>query len=202
LAQALLTLTKLPTLNIHPSSSKNRASISSHIKIKKMEKRFQRCLVLFVSVLVLGASSCAKKLKDADIQANIESVLNADADMANMMVTVQDGVATLSGECKDEACKAKCEAAVAKVEGVKSVVNNCTVAPAPAPVVPPVTDTLSQAVADAVKDFPGVKTELNDGVLTLTGEIERSRLQTLMQSLNALKTMGIKKIESADLVKK
>lgn len=157
---------------------------------------------MFVTVLVLGASSCAKKLKDADIQANIESVLNADAEMANMMVTVQDGVATLSGECKDEACKAKCEAAVAKVEGVKSVVNNCTIAPPPPPVVPPASDSLSQAVADAVKDFPGVKTELNDGVLTLTGEIERSRLQTLMQSLNALKSMGIKKIESTSLVKK
>ena len=84
---------------------------------KNMKQTLQRCLVVMVSVLILGTISCNKKPKDADIQASIESVLSADADMANMMVTVKDGVATLSGECKDEACKAKCEAAVAKVEG-------------------------------------------------------------------------------------
>ena len=72
----------------------------------------------------------------------------------------------------------------------------------PPPVVPPVSDALSQAVADAVKDFPGVQTSLTDGVLTLTGEIERTNLQSLMQRLNALKSMGITKIESAGLVKK
>ena len=81
------------------------------------------------------------------------------------------------------------------------MVNNCTVAPPPS-VVPPVSDALSQAIADAVKDYPGVKTELTDGVLTLTGEIERANLQKLMMALNSLKSMGIKKIESAGLVKK
>ena len=166
-----------------------------------MKRTLQLCVILFASVLVLGAMSCKKKLKDTDIQASIEAVLSADADMRSTMVTVQDGVATISGECKDEACKAKCEAAVAKVEGVKSVVNNCTVAPPP-PVVPPVSDALSQAVADAVKDFPGVQTSLTDGVLTLTGEIKRSDLQSLMQRLNALKSMGITKIESSGLIKK
>ena len=154
-----------------------------------------------VSVLVLGALSCNKKPKDADIQASVEAVLSADADMKNTMVTVNEGVATISGECKDEACKARCEEAVKKVEGVKSVVNNCTVAPPPA-VVPPVSDALSQAVADAVKDYPGVKAELKDAVLTLTGEIKRTDLQKLMQSLNALTPMGLKKIETAGLVKK
>jgi hyperosmotically inducible protein len=166
-----------------------------------MKRTLQRCFILLASVLVLGAVSCKKKLKDTDIQASIEAVLSADADMKSTMVTVKDGVATISGECKDEACKARCEDAVKKVEGVKSVVNNCTVAPPPA-VVPPVSDALSQAIADAVKDYPGVKTELSDGVLTLTGEIERANLQKLMMALNSLKSMGIKKIESAGLVKK
>lgn len=150
---------------------------------------------------MLGTTSCNKKLKDADIQTAIETVLKADADMAGTTVMVKDGVATLSGVCKDEACKTRCEEAVKKIEGVKSVVNNCTIAP-PEVVVPPVADALSQAIADAVKDFPGVKTELKDGVLTLTGEIQKASLQKLMMGLNALKTMGLKKIESAGLVKK
>ncbi len=166
-----------------------------------MKKTLQLSLVLLASLLVLGITSCKKKLKDADIQAAIETVLKADADMAGTTVSVKDGVATLSGVCKDEACKAKCEEAVKKIEGVKSIVNNCTVAP-PEVVVPPVSDALSQRIADAVKDFPGVKTELKDGVLTLTGEIQRASLQKLMMGLNALKSLGLKKIESAGLVKK
>ena len=67
---------------------------------------------------------------------------------------------------------------------------------------PPVSDALSQAIADAVKDFPGVKTELKDGVLTLTGEIQRASLQKMMQGLNALRSLGLKDINSKELVKK
>ncbi len=166
-----------------------------------MKKTLQLSLVLIASLLVLGITACKKKLKDADIQTAIETVLKADADMAGTMVSVKDGVATLSGVCKDEACKAKCEEAVRKIEGVKSIVNNCTVAP-PEVVVPPVSDALSQAIADAVKDFPGVKTELKDGVLTLTGEIQRASLQKMMQGLNALRSLGLKDINSKELVKK
>jgi hyperosmotically inducible periplasmic protein len=172
-----------------------------HLKNKTMKKTLQRSFILLASVLMLGAVACKKKLKDTDIQANIESVLNADPDMKRTMVIVKDGVATISGECKDEACKTRCEDAVRKVEGVKSVVNNCTVAP-PAVVTPPVSDALSQAVADAVKDYPTVTTQLNDGLLTLTGEIKRTDLQKLMMSLNSLTSMGLKKIETSGLVKK
>ena len=166
-----------------------------------MKRSLKLSLVLVASLLVLGITSCKKKLKDADIQSAIEKVLTADADMKRTMVTVKDGVVTLSGVCKDEACKTKCEEAVKKIEGVSSIVNNCTVAPAEV-VVPPVADALGQAIADAVKDFPGVKTQLTDGVLTLTGEIEKASLQKLMMGLNALKSMGLKKIESAGLTKK
>ncbi len=166
-----------------------------------MKKMLKFSLAAFALFILLGATSCKKKKKDADIQAAIENVLKADANLANTMVTVKDGVATLSGECKDEASKAKCEAVVKGIEGVKSVVNNCTVK-APEPVVPPVTDNLAQAVTDALKDFPTVKSELKDGVLTLTGEIQKASLQKMMMGLNALKSMGLKKIESAGLVKK
>lgn len=166
-----------------------------------MKKMLKLSFAAIALLLMLGTTSCKKKLKDADIQAAIETVLKADGDMSNMMVTVKDGVATLSGECKDEACKTKCEEAVKKIEGVKSVVNNCTIAPV-VEVVPPVTDQLAQAITDALKDYPGVKSELKDGVLTLTGEVAKSSVQKMMMGLNALKTMGLKKIESASLVKK
>ena len=52
-------------------------------------------------------------------------------------------------------------------------------------------DALSAGLKDATKDYPGVKAVANNGEVTLTGEIERSRLQNLMQSLNSLKAKKI-----------
>ena len=126
-------------------------------------------------------------------------------EMAGLSAEVKEGVVTLSGTCKDDACKSDCESAVKAIPGVISVVNNATV-PAQvveAPVVPEANiPVLTQAIADDVKDYPGVKTELKDGVLTLTGESAKDKLQPLMMSLSSLKTMGLAKIESSGLVKK
>ena len=46
---------------------------------------------------------------------------------------VKDGVVTLSGQVKDEAAKSSAETTAKGVKGVKSVINNLTVAPPPAP---------------------------------------------------------------------
>ncbi len=47
-------------------------------------------------------------------------------------------------------------------------------------------DALRKGVNDAVKDYPGVNANVNNGVVTLTGTIERGRLTKLMQSIQAL----------------
>ncbi len=63
------------------------------------------------------------------------------------------------------------------------------VTPAPVQIAP---DTaLQSGVRDATKDFPGVKADVNNGEITLTGEIELSRLANLMMSLNSLKPKKI-----------
>jgi hypothetical protein len=56
-----------------------------------------------------------------------------------------------------------------------------------APVVVNADDELRNGVKDATKDFPGVEATVNDGVITLSGTADRSRLPALMQSLNALR---------------
>jgi osmotically-inducible protein OsmY len=45
---------------------------------------------------------------------------------------------------------------------------------------------LSSGVRDATKDFPGVNATVNNGEVTLTGNIKRDRLPTLMQSVQSL----------------
>jgi outer membrane receptor for ferrienterochelin and colicin len=61
-----------------------------------------------------------------------------------------------------------------------------TTAPAPAPVEISADDSLRNGVTDATKDYPGVTATVNNGEITLTGSLQRSKLQDLMQRLNGL----------------
>ncbi|HLA58475.1 MAG TPA: hypothetical protein VK622_06930 [Puia sp.] len=47
-------------------------------------------------------------------------------------------------------------------------------------------DSLKRMIPDATKDFPGVTASVDQGVITLTGNISRDRLPKLMMALNAL----------------
>ena len=157
-----------------------------------MKKHLGLTLVIF-SFLVSGILVSSCKEKDSKIQAAVETSLK-NSGMPEISASVKDGVATLTGECKSDADKAAVESMIAKVKGVKQVVNNCTVAPptaAPAPVVIAADDPLSKGVTDAIKDYPGVKADVKDGVVTLTGDIKRAELQKLMMTLHTLKPKRI-----------
>jgi hyperosmotically inducible periplasmic protein len=148
---------------------------------------------VFLSLVFLAAmagfTSCKKKAKDADIKAAIETALKADPLAANTMVSVEKGVATISGECKDDACKTHCAELVKGIKGVKEVVNNCSVAPPP--VVVNADDTaLTQGLTDALKDHPGVKFSINEGKVVLTGEIAKAKWVAVKQMLDKLKPKG------------
>lgn len=137
--------------------------------------------------------------KDSDIKVSVEEKLKTNTGMTSpMTVSVVDGVVTISGECKDEACRKQCEDLARSAKGVKSVINNCTVAPPPAPVQVSTDDALSTGVKDATKDHPTVQATVTDGVITLTGEIKRDQLAKLMQTLN---TLSPKKIENKLTIK-
>lgn len=71
----------------------------------------------------------------SDIQAKIsaESALTGD----NIQVAVNGGVATLSGTANDEASRALAGNEAGSIDGVKTVVNNLTVAPVQAAAAPP-----------------------------------------------------------------
>ncbi len=86
-------------------------------------------VIAFVGLISLN--SC--KPKDSDIKMAVEKAMQSNPDMAAMAVSVEKGVVTISGECKDEVCKASCQSIISAIKGVKSVVNNCTITPPPAP---------------------------------------------------------------------
>jgi hyperosmotically inducible periplasmic protein len=147
-------------------------------------------LLMAVAVLAtLTFVSC--KPKDADIKASIETALKADPMMTNTTVDVKDGVATISGECKDDACKAMCEKTVAGIKGVKSVSNNCTVAPPPPPPPASVTTTLDaatmQKVKDGLKDLKGITLDFAGDKAVLAGEVTKADRMKIMQMLASAK---------------
>jgi hypothetical protein len=48
-------------------------------------------------------------VKDSDLQAAIDQKIQTTPEMTGVSAAVKDGVVTLSGECKDDACKALTE---------------------------------------------------------------------------------------------
>jgi hyperosmotically inducible periplasmic protein len=154
-------------------------------------KKHLGLMVIALSLIIPGILVSSCKEKDSKIQAAVETSLK-NSGMPEISASVKDGVATLTGECKNDADKAAVESMVAKVNGVKQVVNNCTVAaPPPTPVVIAADDPLSKGVTDAIKDYPGVKADVKDGIVTLTGDIKRAELQKLMATLHTLKPKKI-----------
>jgi hyperosmotically inducible periplasmic protein len=159
--------------------------------------------ILFSLTLVIASSmlfiSC--KVKDSDIQSSVIAKTKDLADAANISINVKDGIVTLAGQCKDEAAKAAWEPALKGLKGVKQIINNITVTPPPpppAPVIIAADDPLTKGVSDALKDFPAVKADVKDGIITLTGEANKADLKRIMSSLNTLKP---KKINNQLIIK-
>ncbi|MES2849414.1 MAG: BON domain-containing protein [Bacteroidota bacterium] len=151
--------------------------------------KLTKVLLAVAIAATIGFVSC--KPKDADIKAEIEKALKADAMMMNSTVDVKDGVATIGGECKDESCKAMCEKTVAGIKGVKSVVNNCSVTPPPPPPPPapaslttPLDEATQQKVKDGLKDIPGVTATFEGEKAILVGEVTKADRMKIMQMLN------------------
>ena len=126
-------------------------------------------------ILVFGMA-CKSGPSDQELSSSVNSTLSSSTGRIN--ATVDKGVATLTGECPDDACKTTAEASVRSVKGVTQVVNNITVAPAPPPVVTiSPDDSLKTAVQAALSEYNTVQASVANGVVTLTGEARRTELQ-------------------------
>lgn len=135
--------------------------------------------------LLLSLAACNSKVDDITIQNNVQNTLTTTIPAVN--AEVKDGVVTLSGSVASEGEREQAEKAVTELKadkksGIKDVVNNITVAVAQ--VSPDA--ALEQGVSTFVKDFPDVKATVNNGVITVTGSVEKARVQTLKQGLDAL----------------
>lgn len=132
-----------------------------------------------------GATSCKKKVSDADLQAKVTTVVSSNP---NASVEVKEGVAHLSGTFASQAEKDAMIAQLKATEGIKDVMDMATVAaPAPVETASAVDPAIQQKVTDAVKDFPSVKVEVVNGEFTLTGNVSPEQARKIKQSVDALK---------------
>ena len=157
--------------------------------------KFTKMTIAAALMIAVAFTSC--KPKDSEIKTNVETALKADMKMANTVVDVKDGVVTLSGECTDAECKAKCESTAAGVKGVKPpVVNNLLVAapvvvePAPASTTTVLNDATKQAVTDGMKDIKGVTVEFTADKAVIKGEVTAANRMKIMQILSAAKVQS------------
>jgi hyperosmotically inducible periplasmic protein len=141
-------------------------------------------ILLFCSLALILA--CKQGPSDKDVENEVKNKISSTA--PGVVASVHDGVVTLSGTCPDDPCKTNSEAAVRNTKGVKQVVNNIIVSPPPAPNVEVTSsDTLQTSLNRLLSAYKTVNGKVEDGVITLSGEIKRSQLTPLMQSVNELK---------------
>jgi osmotically-inducible protein OsmY len=146
--------------------------------------------IKFITVLTLAValfmSACGKS--DADLQKAAMDKLAADK-VTGVTVAVKDGVATLTGEVADQTVKSKAEASVKSVEGIKSVTNNCTLKPLPTPEPAGPDKMIEGTVNEAIKKLglTGITVSVSNGEVTLTGEVAKDKLASVIQAANEAK---------------
>lgn len=175
----------------------------SYFNYLKQNKRTMKLKSLFSLLLIAGATAtiatgCKSKPKDADVKASVEAAVANPA----VTVDVKECDVTLSGMVADDAAKSAAETSAKGVKDVKAVVNNIAVTPPPPPpaaVVVSPDAALIEAVNAAVAKFDGVKADVKDGVIMLSGEIKKADQRVLMPILQALKP---KKVDNSKLTVK
>ncbi len=106
-----------------------------------MKAKMSLTLVALAGVLALGLVACSRARNDAQIGTEVQQKIFSDAAVKSRQITVDsaNGVVTLSGQVASDAERTAAANQAAQVEGVKTVVNNLTVAPAEAAAPPQTT---------------------------------------------------------------
>lgn len=157
------------------------------MKIMKLSNSLSMITLIFL--LGVFAISC-NNVSDADIQSDAQEVIASNPELTGVQVSVQNRVATLTGVVQDDAIKTYAENQIAKVNHVTTVINQLQVVP-PAPDYTALDNSLNSGIQEALKDHNTVTATVQNGVVTLEGEINERDLPALMEKINALQAEEI-----------
>lgn len=166
-------------------------------------KFYKLTFCLLATSAALSFSSCKSGLSDDKLEEKIENALTG---RKTVDVDVEKGKVILSGTVSSEEEKQQVES-IAKTAGdkdVKSIQNNiivsAPVATTPAPIETSNNDAvLGAAVNTFMKDFPSVQARVQDGIISVTGTLEQTKIVTLKQGLDNLNP---KKVDLSGIVVK
>ncbi|WP_298739579.1 BON domain-containing protein [uncultured Chitinophaga sp.] len=150
--------------------------------------------LLLACLMFTGVCLFACKPNDSKLQQAVNEKLTATPGVS---ATVQDGVATLSGDVSDETAKQTAEDAAKNVKGIKSVVNNINVQvplPPPPPVAMNPDDMLKKSLDSSFSaaGYSGVTVSVSNGEVTLEGTAKKSDLRKIMQTAQEAKPKKVK----------
>lgn len=146
-------------------------------------------MITLIFLLGVFAISC-NNVSDADIQSDAQEVIASNPELTGVQVSVQNRVATLTGVVQDDAIKTYAENQIAEVNHVTTVINQLQVVP-PAPDYTALDNSLNSGIQEALKDHNTVTATVQNGVVTLEGEINERDLPALMEKINALQAEEI-----------
>ena len=147
--------------------------------------------IFFIALMAFSFTACNNNSSgDALIQKKVAALIDSGKNYTGTEAKVDNGVVTLTGTCNGDGCVADVEKNVAKIEGVKQVVNNLSMS---------ATDlTLRTSVQSIVTKYTGVQADVAAGEVVLRGTISRDLLEPLMTELKAL---NAKKIDNQLAIK-
>ncbi len=139
----------------------------------------------FFLLLGLGSlltAGCNRHAMDQDIKTQLALKAKTELNYAGLQYTVNGGAVTLSGKCPTPKAKSEVLRSVKDIAGVKQVVDQVQVAPLQIG-----TDyTLKSAVDSVLAKHPLALAQVQDSVVTLTGQVDEKQLQNLLSGLSSL----------------
>ena len=165
--------------------------------------------ILAVLAFAVLSTACSQQA-DIGITTKVKSLLDSDRAITNsaqIQVTTEKKVVTLAGPVDSPATKAHAVTIAKGVEGVKSVVDNLTVAPssvaaaeaAPGTATSPTDTAITQAVKEKLLLQPEtasgtISVDTHDGVVTLTGTVKspQEKEQVIQTARNI---QGVQRVE-------
>lgn len=148
-------------------------------------------LTVFMLAVAMMAAACGKS--DAELATAVNDKLKADG-VTGVTATVNDGVATLSGQVDNITVKTKAEASARSVEGITSV-NAAGVTTKPLPTATPAAadPALTGKITEDLKKAgcEGASVSVVNGKVTVTGEVPGSKYATCIQTIQQSGITGI-----------
>jgi len=150
----------------------------------------KKMLFIMSCVIITGLSMQSCKPNDAKVQSEVEKVLRTE--YSTVSTSYKEGVATLRGTVMTQQEKTAAENAAKSVKNVKSVVNNIVVQQTAQPtqtVNVNNDETIRTSINNRLSNegFKNVSISVNNGEVTLTGDLKRDDLSKVMQIANESK---------------